>query len=133
MSTPNAIEYEMTHATGSGVLPVSSVPTYLRRDAGSRNVPMAAAAPVLEAGPTTKAAIWMSRRGNRRWGFPLALASAFAYAGAAWFFYELHHMVAWVFVALFAYNALKFTLVAGWLILIGVGRLLLAAIGRPVR
>lgn len=133
MSTPNAIEYEMTHATGSGVLPVSSVPTYLRRDPSSRNAPTAAAVPMFEAGPTTKAATWMSRRGNRRWGFPLALASALAYAGASWFFYELHHMVAWVFVALFAYNALKFALVAGWLILIGAGRLLRAAIGRPVR
>lgn len=131
MSTPNAIEYEMTHATGSGVLPVSSVPTYLRRDPGPRNAPTAAA-PMFEAGPTTRAAIWMSRRGNR-WGFPLALASALAYAGAAWFFYELHHMVVWVFVVLFAYNALKFTLVAGWLILLGVGGLLRAAIGRPVR
>ena len=63
----------------------------------------------------------------------MALASALAYAGAAWFFYELHHMVAWVLVALFAYNALKFTLVAGWLILLGVGGLLRAAIGRQVR
>jgi hypothetical protein len=129
MSTPDAIKYEMTHAVG-GALPSSSAPAYLRTSRAP-SAPTAAAGPMFEPGPTTRAAIWMCRRGNRRWGLPLALMSAIAYVGAAWFFYELHHMIAWVFVALFAYNAVKFTLVATWLIIVNTRDLLGAAVGRP--
>ena len=128
MSTPDAIKYEMTHAVG-GALPSASAPAYLRRSR-TPSAPTTTAGAMFEAGPTTRAAIWMCRRGNRRLGLPLALLSAIAYASAAWFFYELHHMIAWVFVALFAYNAVKFTLVATWLVLVGARDLLGAAVGR---
>lgn len=142
MSAPTAVKYEMTHAAGSGLLPDTSVPTYLsryRKSPSARVAPLhggpaRAASPRFEAGPTTHAARWMCKRGNRRWGFSLAVLAALGYAGGAWFFYEVNHMVTWVLVVLFAYNAAKFTLVAGWLALVGFGSLMRVALNtRPRR
>ncbi|WP_454852408.1 hypothetical protein [Promicromonospora soli] len=112
------------------------MPAYLSRSPSlptAPSAPTAAARPMFEAGPTTVAARWMCRRGNRRWGLPLAIMAALGYAGAAWFFYGVHHMVTWVFVVLFAYNALKFALVAGWLALVGLGSLLRTAFSPRLR
>lgn len=119
MTAPTWAAYEMTHSTGSGALPATSVPVYLRgsssesRDAGPSD-------PVFEMTPTTKLARWMCRRGNRSRGLALALVAAGGYAVAALFFYGMHHLAVWAFVGLFAWNAVKFALVAVWLILAGL-------------
>lgn len=119
MTTPTWTAYEMTHKTGSGALPASSLPSYLR-DGGDATYDDRPAVPIFETTPTTKAAKWMCRRGNHAWGLPLALLAAGGYAFLATFLYGLHHVAVWGLLALFAWNAAKFALVSSWLLLAGL-------------
>lgn len=125
MSAPAWVGYEATHRTGSGMLPDSSIPSYLPRDpAGVADDDVGGGGPIFEAGPTTKAARWMCRRGNRALGLPLAVLAAGGYAMAALFFYGMHDLLPWALALLFGYNALKFALVAVWLVLVTIGSLI---------
>lgn len=119
MTAPTWAAHEMTHDTGSGALPATSVPAYLR-DASGESYDDGSSGAIFETTPTTKLARWMCRRGNRGWGLPLALVAAAGYAALATFFYGMHHVAVWALVALFAWNAAKFALVAVWLTLAGV-------------
>lgn len=119
MTTPTWTAYEMTHNTGSGALPASNLPTYLR-DGDDATHDDGPSAPIFETTPTTKAVKWMCRRGNHAWGLPLALLTAGAYAFLVTFLYGLHHVAVWGLLALFAWNAAKFALVSIWLLLAGL-------------
>lgn len=119
MTTPIWTAYEMTHNTGSGALPASNLPAYLR-DGDDATYDDGPSAPIFETTPTTKAAKWMCHRGNRAWGLLLALIAAGGYAFLATFLYGLHHVAVWGLLALFAWNAAKFALVSIWLLLFGL-------------
>ena len=127
MAAPTWAAHEMTHNTGLGTLPTSSIPAYLRDDR-THVLDAAPSAPIFETTPTTKAAKWMCRRGNRSWGLPLALLTAGAYAFLATFLYGLHHVAVWGLLALFAWNAAKFALVSIWLLLAGLTSVARAAL-----
>ncbi|MFD2796433.1 hypothetical protein ACFS27_22925 [Promicromonospora vindobonensis] len=119
MAIPTWAAHEMTHNTGSGALPASSIPAYLR-DGDDATYDDGPSVPIFETTPTTKAAKWMCRRGNRAWGLPLALLAAGGYAFLATFLFGLHHVAVWGLLALFAWNAAKFALVGTWLLLVGL-------------
>ncbi|GAA1874240.1 hypothetical protein [Myceligenerans crystallogenes] len=118
MTAPTWVAYESTHNTGSGALPLSSIPAYLRQRPLPGSATGSQRGRILEMSPTSQAARWMCRRGNRAVGLPLAVLAALAYGLLADFLYSVHHVAAWGLLALFAWNAAKFALVSIWLLLV---------------
>lgn len=130
MSTPTAIKYEMTKGAGSWLRPVPEAAWDVDpADSGYLG------AFFRMRTPTTRAAIWMCRRGNREWGLLLVCSASFVYANAASFFSaQPDNSVTWFLTVLAGWNAAKLGLVAVVLLLMRVSGLARASLRlRPQR
>lgn len=119
VAAPTWVAYESTHSPGTGALPKSSIPTYLRERPAPDPAGGSRRTRTFEMSPTSHLARWMCRRGHRTVGLPLAVAAALTYGLLADFLHGLHHVAAWGLVVLCAWNAAKFALVSVWIMLTG--------------
>lgn len=108
MSTPTWAQYEATHNTGSGALPQTSIPTYLRPGE-----------PAVDAGTgeggwfvwaiSSLVAAWAW--GNERAGLPLAFSLGALFGLGAASLWNPPDFVLWLIALWWAWLAVKFTAV----------------------